>query len=141
MADVFSKEVRSSIMSRIRSSGSRPELALQELVRELSGLPVLLNVKDLPGSPDAVVPSIRLAVFMDGCYFHACPLHGRVPKSNVEFWTKKFENNVRRDRRVRSALRADGWTVWVVWEHDLRSKAVVRTRRNMVRRFRRLLGL
>ena len=138
MTDVFSKRKRSDIMSRIRSSGSRPEKVLRQLIREVSGRRLRLNLASLPGSPDVVVYSLRLAIFMHGCYWHSCPLHGRRPKSNVEFWTEKLEKNVRRDRRACSALRRAGWTVWILWEHELKDAALPRTRRNLVRRFRRL---
>jgi DNA mismatch endonuclease (patch repair protein) len=140
VADVFSKRKRSQIMSRIRSSGSKPERVLRTLVREVTGRSLRYNLSTLPGSPDVVVHSMRLVLFMDGCLWHACPVHGRVPKSNVDFWKKKLEANVRRDRRTRSELRRAGWTVWAYWEHELRSKELPRTRRNMRRRILRLLS-
>jgi DNA mismatch endonuclease (patch repair protein) len=139
VTDVFSKRKRSQIMSRIRSSGTKPERVCWSLVREVTGRSCRHNVASLPGSPDVVVRSLRLAVFMDGCYWHSCPLHGSKPKSNVAFWNDKLRKNVLRDRRTRRELRRLGWTVWVLWEHDLREKAVPRTRRNLRKRVRRLL--
>jgi DNA mismatch endonuclease (patch repair protein) len=97
------------------------------------------NVRGLPGSPDVVVPRIRLAVFADGCFFHMCPIHGRLPKSRVDFWRRKLEGNVRRDRSTRRALRALGWTVWSIWEHDLKDGSVARTSRLLRRRMARIL--
>jgi DNA mismatch endonuclease (patch repair protein) len=140
VTDVFSKRKRSKIMSRIRSSGTKPEVAFRKLVRELSGRRLRLNVPSLPGSPDVVVYSLRLALFIDGCFWHCCPLHGSKPKSNVAFWKDKLRKNVLRDRRTRRELRCLGWTVWVLWEHDLRPRAVVRTRRNLRKRFARLVA-
>lgn len=140
MADVFSKRKRSRIMSRIRSSGSRPERLLRRLVREASGRRIRLNDSGLPGSPDVVVPSLRLAIFMEGCFWHNCPRHGRIPKSNVKFWREKITRNVRRDRRNRKALASLGWTVWRIWEHDLRPELSRRALRNLRRRFRRFDG-
>jgi DNA mismatch endonuclease (patch repair protein) len=128
-------------MSRIRSSGSKPELVLRAVVRRASGgLSLRYNYSGLPGSPDIVVFSLKLAIFMEGCFWHGCPEHGRVPKSNVDFWRKKLARNKRRDRRNRALLRELGWTVWRVWEHDLKPDRLVRTGRNLRRRFRRLSG-
>jgi len=126
-------------MSRIRSSGTGPELVLRRIVRSASGMATRNNVRGLPGSPDVVVPRIRLAVFADGCFFHMCPIHGRLPKSRVDFWRRKLEGNVRRDRSTRRALRALGWTVWSIWEHDLKDGSVARTSRLLRRRMARIL--
>lgn len=139
MVDVFSKRKRSRIMSRIRSSGSKPERVLRDLVRRASGDAKLrYNYPGLPGSPDIVVFSMKLAIFMEGCFWHGCPRHGRIPKSNVKFWREKIARNKRRDRRNRAELRELGWTVWRIWEHDLRQDQLVRTGKNLRRRFRRL---
>lgn len=128
-------------MSRIRSSGSRPELVLRGLVRQVSdGARLRYNHSGLPGSPDVAVPSLRLAVFMEGCFWHGCPRHGRIPKTNVAFWREKISRNIRRDRRNRAELRRLGWTVWRVWEHDLRPSRVRTTRRNLRRRLLRLVS-
>lgn len=136
MADIFSPEKRSDIMSRIRSSGTVPEKRLQQMVRQALGhrWKVLQNVKELPGNPDIVVPSLRLAVFCDGCFYHQCPIHGHIPKSNVEYWGPKLERNRIRDSRNRAKLRRIGFSVWRFWEHDLASKAVCRTRDKIERR-------
>ncbi len=125
-------------MSKIRSEGSKPELLLRRLVRTASGLPLSYNVRGLPGSPDVVVRSLRIAIFMEGCLWHKCPRHFRMPKSNVEFWEEKIRKNVRRDRRNRAALRGLEWTVWRIWEHDLKPGSSSRTLRNLRRRFARL---
>jgi DNA mismatch endonuclease (patch repair protein) len=77
---------------------------------------------------------------MDGCYWHGCPVHGRIPKSNVAFWTGKIARNVARDAKVDAELRALGWVVWRVWEHDLRPARVSRTRKNLRRRLARLVS-
>jgi len=136
MADVFSKRKRSQIMSRIRSSGGPKERVFRKAVREAYGGRTKVNDECLPGTPDVSIYKLKVAAFFDGCYWHGCPLHGRVPKSNVEFWEKKIGGNKRRDRRVRKELRRMGWRVWVVWEHEL--KDVPRLVRNLKKRILRL---
>lgn len=71
------------------------------------------------GKPDFIFPKARVALFVDGCFWHGCPLHGRVPKSRVAFWTSKIARNKERDREVQKALRQQGWRVVRVWEHEL----------------------
>lgn len=127
-------------MSRIKNAGTRPEKLLRRMVRELSGRAIRCNVRRLPGSPDIVVPSLRLAIFMDGCFWHACPAHGSTPKSRRVFWSEKLRRNVLRDRRSRRELRKAGWKVWSIWEHDLRKDSLSRTRRNLRKRLARMVG-
>lgn len=68
--------------------------------------------------PDLVFPRVRVVVFLDGCYWHACPVHGTIPKKNREWWTAKIRANVERDRRHDKELAAAGWTVLRFWEHE-----------------------
>jgi DNA mismatch endonuclease (patch repair protein) len=70
--------------------------------------------------PDFVFPKLRLAVFVDGCFWHACPLHATQPRNHAAFWRKKLAANQARDRRVNRALRRAGWRVLRIWEHELR---------------------
>ena len=134
----MSKRARSRLMSKIRSEGSKPELLLRKLVRRASGRGLGYNVRSLPGSPDVVVRSLKVAIFMEGCLWHKCPKHFRMPKSNVAFWEEKMRKNVARDRRNRAGLRSLGWVVWRIWEHDLKPSEASRTGRNLRRRFRKL---
>ena len=103
-----------------RGRDTRPELALrQELHRR--GHRYRVHVTPLPGvrcKPDLVFGKARVAVFVHGCFWHRCPTHATTPKANAGFWQNKFDANVARDRRNQQALRAAGWTVVVVWEHD-----------------------
>jgi len=71
-----------------------------------------------PTRIDVAFTRARVAVFLDGCFWHACPLHGQTPKSNAEFWATKLEANQKRDRLVSSSLERDGWTVVRAWEHE-----------------------
>lgn len=127
--DVFDREKRSAVMALIRSSGTRIETRLYEMVRAILGgrWRIDQNDRDLPGTPDVVVPSLRLVLLADGCFYHRCPRHGRVPDSNRAYWEPKLARNVQRDRRNRRALRAMGYSVWRFWEHDLEYRGVQRT--------------
>jgi DNA mismatch endonuclease (patch repair protein) len=98
-----------------RSTG--PELALRrELHRR--GLRYRVDLAGLPGRPDIVFTRARLAVFVDGCFWHRCPEHGTLPRNNAAWWLAKLERNVARDRAKDEALRGLGWTVLHVWEHE-----------------------
>jgi DNA mismatch endonuclease (patch repair protein) len=88
----------------------------------------------LPGRPDFAFRSQKVAVFVDGCFWHSCPRHGRAPESNQEYWLPKLARNGRRDRRVSRILRRMGWKVIRLWEHDLANDSLV------VRRIRRMLA-
>jgi DNA mismatch endonuclease (patch repair protein) len=145
MADVFSKRKRSEVMSRIRSRGNRDtELVLAHLLRahKISGWRRHVRVtvegrkskverKKLSGSrpsplvsrltvrPDFVFRQVRLALFVDGCFWHGCPKHATKPANNRAFWQKKLAGNKTRDRVVNRALRRAGWRVIRIWECDL----------------------
>jgi DNA mismatch endonuclease Vsr len=78
------------------------------------------DVRTLPGQPNVVVPCLSLVIFADRCFYHGCPEHGHVPKSNVDYWLPKLVRNLRRDRANRRALRKVGFAVWSFWEHGLK---------------------
>lgn len=143
MADIFETDKRSYIMSRIRSTGTAPERQLYRMLRDILGhrWRIDLNVHGLPGRPDIVVPSLQIALFADGCFYHMCPKHGHVPKSNTEYWAPKLARNVTRDRRAREQLRRLGYRVWRIWEHELRPKELQRTQRRISKRFDRLMAV
>jgi DNA mismatch endonuclease (patch repair protein) len=110
-------EMVSSQMARMPRSSTGPEVALRRSLHR-RGLRFRLHRRDLPGTPDIVLPASRLAVFVDGCYWHACPEHGVVPKSNTEWWKSKFASNQLRDARKDRELVDLGWTPVHVWEHE-----------------------
>lgn len=119
MADVFTPRKRSEVMSRIRSRNNKDtELLFASLLRKhrISGWRRHLP---LSGRPDFAFRRERVAVFIDGCFWHCCPRCGNMPANNAAFWKKKLEGNKQRDRRVNRILRADGWRVLRVWEHEL----------------------
>ena len=121
MADNHTPEQRSANMARIRSSGTMPEERLYMTIRAILGHKWRIdrNVTVMAGRPDVVIPSLRLVIFADGCFFHGCPAHYRAPKSNSEYWLPKIAGNIKRDSLHQSSLEAAGWSVWRVWEHDL----------------------
>ncbi len=117
MVDTLSPERRSSIMSRIRSKNTVPELAVRTLVHGM-GYRFRIHRRDLPGSPDLVFPSRRKVIFVHGCFWHRhrkCAL-SRIPKSRVDFWTAKLNANAERDIANIQTLRKADWKVLVVWE-------------------------
>ena len=119
MADVFSKAKRSYVMSRIRSRGNKAtELALIKLFRRHKITGWRRNQKVF-GRPDFIFRQSRLAVFVDGCFWHGCPRHATQPKTNAAFWQRKFSMNKQRDVRVTRTLRRDGWRVIRIWECSL----------------------
>lgn len=104
-----------------RRTDTKPEVALRsELHRR--GLrfrkDLLIRAGGVRVRPDVVFTRRRVAVFVDGCFWHGCPLHGSIPKTNLDYWEPKLAANVRRDRRVDEALRDSGWSVLRVWEHE-----------------------
>lgn len=94
----------------------------------------------LPGKPDIVFTRARLAVFVDGCFWHGCPQHGTNPKSNSEYWTAKLARNRARDAVVTEALEADGWTVIRYWDHDIKDD-IARVVTEIETRWRTALGI
>jgi len=85
-----------------------------------------LSVGDVRVRPDITFTRRRVAVFVDGCFWHGCPEHQRKPRSNVDYWKPKLDANVARDRRVDAALLAAGWRVVRVWEHEDPADAAAR---------------
>ncbi len=120
--DTVSSQERSRIMSKVKSYGNKStEIKLMKIFRlyELKGWK---RNYPLYGKPDFVFPKSRLAIFVDGCFWHGCPQHCRIPESNKEYWLKKINNNKRRDRRVTKDLRNKNWIVIRIWEHELVKK-------------------
>jgi DNA mismatch endonuclease (patch repair protein) len=113
-------EVRSATMRAVRSENTTPEIIVRKLLHSL-GYRYRLHVRGLPGTPDIVFPSRKKSVFINGCFWHGhnCPRGARVPKSNTEYWLRKVARNRLRDIASRKKLRADGWTVLVLWECEL----------------------
>ena len=115
-------------MGRVRGRGNKStEEKLARLFRR-AGIKGWRRHLRLPGTPDFAFPKRRLAVFVDGCFWHGCPKHATFPATRRAFWLKKFATNKARDRRVNRELRLRGWRVLRIWEHDLarRGNACIR---------------
>jgi DNA mismatch endonuclease (patch repair protein) len=119
MADIFTPEKRSEVMSRIRSHNTKPELAVRSMLHRL-GYRFTVNGqknRSLPGRPDIVLPKYRTVIIVHGCFWHGhehCPKF-RMPKSHRAFWKKKIEGNIARDAANEIKLRKLGWHVVTVW--------------------------
>ena len=162
MSDIFTKAKRSEVMSRIRSRGNKEtELALLRVLRAqgITGwrrqVVIRINAQRSTSNversklsvgrwtfprpfavhPDFVFFRSRTAVFVDGCFWHACPIHATKPRNNAVFWRKKFAANRARDRLVTRTLRSANWSVLRIWEHELARKNEAR----VVARLRRVL--
>ena len=133
MPDIFTKAKRSSLMSRIRSHGNAAtELRFIRLLKD-AGITGWRRHYRLPGKPDFVFLKFRLAVFVDGCFWHGCPRCYLEPKSNRAFWRRKITANRERALVVNRALRKTGWRVLRIWEHDLKRKGESRLLRRIQR--------
>ena len=118
--DVFTKSKRSEVMSRVRGRGNKEtEGVLIKLFRKdrITGWRRHLRVF---GNPDFIFQKSKLAVFVDGCFWHGCSKHCTYPATNQYFWSRKLESNVTRDQLVNRELRKRGWCVLRIWEHQLR---------------------
>ncbi|MGQ2908815.1 MAG: very short patch repair endonuclease [Aliihoeflea sp.] len=113
--------VRSRTMRAVKSKNTAPEMVVRKLIHGM-GYRFRLHRKDLPGSPDLVFPSRRLALFVHGCFWHGhdCKRGARTLKANTEYWTAKIERNRDRDSRAIRALAQKGWRTGVIWECELR---------------------
>lgn len=113
---------RSEVMARVHAKNTGPEMRVRRALHRI-GVRFRLNRSDLPGKPDIVLPSRRCVIFVHGCFWHRH--HGcqatRTPKSRIEFWEKKFLENMERDLRVQKALNEAGWLVLVIWECETKN--------------------
>jgi DNA mismatch endonuclease (patch repair protein) len=121
--DVHDKATRSFNMSRIRSRNTKPELRLRQLLWAC-GLRGYRLHKKLPGKPDIVYSRAKVAIFIDGCFWHGCPKcrDGRAPVTNTGYWDAKRLGNRERDKRRTRELRSMGWRVLRLWEHEVTKK-------------------
>ena len=121
--DIWSKEKRSEVMSKIRSTDTSPELRVRKMLFS-KGYRYRLHVKDLPGKPDIVLPKYNAVIFVHGCFWH---LHsgcrdGTIPKTRTDYWKNKLLGNKKRDKKHMRELRKQGWRVLQLWECEIENK-------------------
>lgn len=116
---------RSNIMKKIKSVSKVEDKVSKALWNK--GFRFRRNVKDLFGKPDIAIKKYKVVIFIDSCFWHACPTHGHMPKSNLEYWEKKLNRNKQRDVKVNQYYLEHGWKVKRVWEHDLKKSNIEQT--------------
>ncbi len=119
MTDVLTQEQRKLNMSHIRAKNTMPEVKLRKVLSAagIRGHRIHFN---LLGKPDIVFTKKKIAIFIDGCFWHKCPICFQEPETRKEFWMKKIQSNIDRDKKVNKQLKDDGWKVMRFWEHDVR---------------------
>jgi len=126
-------------MRRVRRHDTAPEMGVRSCLHRL-GLRYRVHVRPVTGClarPDIVFTRARVVVFVDGCFWHACPKHASWPKTNKEWWRRKILANVKRDRKHDAELRGAGWTVVRIWEHEAPDSAARRIRSIVLRQIMR----
>ena len=123
MSDVMTQQQRHICMSHIKAKNTKPEVIVRQYLHA-EGFRFRIHVKNLPGCPDVVLAKYRTCVFVNGCFWHghrSCR-YATSPKTNSEFWSKKIQNNIKRDELSTQALEALGWKVAIVWECELKKE-------------------
>lgn len=128
MTDVVTKKIRSRIMARIKGKNTKPEILLRKALYS-KGLRYRTHYGD--ERIDIAFPSKRLAIFVDGCFWHMCPVHRTFPKSNKRYWLPKLRRNMVRDKEINAKLRKRGWRVIRLWEHEI-NEDVLRCARRVI---------
>ena len=119
-------ESTSKVMSANKAKNTKPEILLRKALWEEGIRGYRLNWKKAPGRPDIAFPGKKIAIFINGCYWHRCPKCDLpLPKSNVQFWKDKFDKNIARDKKKNKELLDLGWNVEVFWECDIKSNILM----------------
>lgn len=124
--DVYDAEKRSAVMRAVKSRNTKPEIKVRQLLHK-AGYRYRLHRKDLPGKPDIVFPSKKAAIFVHGCFWHqhaGCP-HADRPAANNDYWTKKLNRNMERDKANIIALANEGWRTLILWECEIKKGDVL----------------
>lgn len=127
--DRLSAGARSALMSRVKQADTAPEMRVRRILHR-NGLRFRLHRRDLPGTPDIILPSRHTVIFVHGCFWHrhqGCS-RASTPTTNAERWRLKFERNVARDGETCAALRELGWAVLTIWECELKNEAELENR-------------
>ncbi|MBN2456667.1 MAG: very short patch repair endonuclease [Sedimentisphaerales bacterium] len=126
-------------MKAIPSQDTGPEKKLRSFLHD-TGLRFRKDVEPIPGircKADIVFRKTKLCIFIDGCFWHGCPLHFKPPKTNSEWWVEKINDNVERDRRKTLLIESNGWTVLRYWEHEINSEIISDIAQNVIRLVKR----
>lgn len=135
MSDIYSKEKRSIIMSKISSKNTKPEILVRKYLFA-HGFRFRVNDKRLPGKPDILLPKYKSIIFVNGCFWHGhrnCK-DSTLPTSNADYWRNKIESNIERDKREQMQLEQMGYKVFIIWQCQLKSKVKESTLQNLVER-------
>lgn len=127
MPDVYDQAQRSKVMRSVRSENTKPEIIVRQMLDDL-GYSFCLHQQDLPGKPDIVLPNHRKIIFVHGCFWHQHPQckDGSRPQSNVDYWNRKLDRNIQRDRENIAALIAANWHILVIWTCETKNKEQLR---------------
>lgn len=128
--DNLSPAQRSHAMRQVKGKNTKPELIVRTALRNLGHTGYRLHRSDIPGVPDIAWIGKKLAIFINGCFWHghSCPRGARVPKSKADYWVRKISRTVQRDTQNRLELSAAGWSVLTLWECELRDKRALNAR-------------
>ncbi|GAB2553075.1 very short patch repair endonuclease [Gracilibacillus alcaliphilus] len=119
MADNLTAEQRRKNMQAIRSQSKLEEIVTKELWNR--GIRFRRNVKDLKGKPDIAIKKYKLVIFIDSCFWHVCPIHANIPKSNETYWKEKLSRNQKRDKEVTEYYLEKEWNIKRIWEHEIKN--------------------
>jgi DNA mismatch endonuclease (patch repair protein) len=133
MVDNLAKGTRSKVMASIKGRDTVPEMMVRRLLWA-HGIRYRVHNTNLPGKPDISNSRSKVAVFIDGCFWHGCRKCYKEPTSNVEFWRAKLRRNIRRRKAVKRELKTRGWTVLEFWEHSVMSSP-----NNVMRKIKRVI--
>jgi DNA mismatch endonuclease (patch repair protein) len=135
MADKFDKVKRSDIMTKVKGENTKPEIVIRKLLFSM-GYRYRLYRKDLPGKPDIVLPKYKYVIFVHGCFWHGCPIckHAQIrPINNAEYWNKKLDRNIERDKNNKKELIKLGWKVFVIWECEIKKSKIDKLIKKIIR--------
>lgn len=119
MTDVMTPEQRTKNMKAIKSISKLETIVAKELWK--NGIRYRRNSKKLFGKPDISIQKYKVVIFIDSCFWHQCPLHATMPKSNTAFWQKKLEGNIKRDQEVNEYYMKNNWNIKRIWEHEIKN--------------------
>lgn len=135
--DIWSKQKRSEVMSKIRGKNTKPEMILRSQLFK-QGFRFRVHQKDLPGKPDIVLPKYKTIIFVHGCFwhYHKDCREGRIPSTNSKFWKEKLQRNISKGEANIKTLKKEKWKVFVVWECEI-EKQLKRTMRKLTNRIKK----